>query len=197
MLRSKLFLLPCLLLTGLLTMAAAPPPHDDTPQVTVNEQGNIYVVEGSYSAPVSLNVGWDVLTDFAALPRFVSVVKRSEPLRHEGPRLLLRQDGVQTVLGFTKEFHLLLDVYEQPKQSVFFRNLDGRDFAVYSGVWRIWRTPEGVEVRYSLRVRPQGDPPDIFVKPILHDGVVSALTALRNEMLRRASSRADAAHLPP
>jgi hypothetical protein len=179
-----------------LVLAAAP---REPIQVTVNEQGPVYVVDGTFTAACSLDVAWDVLTDFANLPRFVSVVKRSEPLRHEGPRLLLRQDGEQRVLGFTKEFHLLLDLYEQPKQAVFFRNLDGRDFGVYSGSWRVWPVPGGVQVRYALRVRPNGDPPDLFVKPILHDGVVSALSALRIEMLRRATatrSRGDGEHPP-
>jgi hypothetical protein len=163
--------------------AAARPP---LPAVSIKRSGPVYVIDGSYTAACTVSQAWSVLTDYDGISRYVAVVTRSQVLERDGDRVLIDQSGAQKVLGFRHPFHLVLEVREQPRSAVLFRGVNGGEFPVYYGAWQLRPIAGGVEVQYHLRLRPRGDPPAIFARPVLHDGVAHVLDDLRLEMLRRA-----------
>ena len=128
---------------------------------------------------------WEVLTDYDRIDDFVPSVKRSEVKERRGNSLLLEQEWVARALFFVRTFSVLLETREEPERHILFRDLSGKDFELYEGVWRIEPAPQGVWVRYELRAKLVFFVPGFVAKKMFKKTAEDLLGEVRLEILRR------------
>lgn len=159
---------------------------DDVSEVTVIPRGEVYEVRGVFAAPVATDLAWEVLTDYAGIPRFVSSMKASRIEARDGSRVRLRQRATAGALMVRRTVEVVLDVVEEPRQRIAFTDVDGGDFRLYTGAWTIVPSPDGAEVRYALVVRPRAALPGFLGRNVLGGTSRRLLEEVRDEMIRRS-----------
>src|SRR6187399_2778323 len=105
-----------LVLFLLLTLPAWASPAD----VTVDDTDGSCRVRASFTAPVSRDIAWNVLSDYDSIGRFVSSVRTSRMERQADGRFLLRQDAVGSVFMFKHRIQVLLEIEEKAGSRIHF-----------------------------------------------------------------------------
>ncbi len=141
-------------------------------------------VTGSFTAPVSRRVAWDVLSDYDHISRFVSSIVSSKVERGTDGRLRVDQVATAKLLFVRKRIHVRLDVTEQAPQWILFRDVLGRDFRAYEGTWEVVPDSAGARVVYTLMAEPKTIPKSMC-RSMLKSAARELLQEVRAEMLRR------------
>jgi ribosome-associated toxin RatA of RatAB toxin-antitoxin module len=146
-----------------------------------------YKVEGSFFVDADPQIAWDVLTDYAHIPEFVHSMKVSRVLERNTENLVLEQEGEGGFLFFTKRIHLLLDVHEQPTQSIVFTDSSHKDFSFYQGTWSVGpsNSGHGLEIIYTLDAQQNFSAPAFIASDIVKGNVVDLLQSLRDRIQNR------------
>ena len=121
--------LATLLLLTLLAVdnATAQADHADraAPSVTVERDGDTYLVHASADLAAAPRVAWDTITDYERLPEFVPGVARSHVLSRTassaGERLVVDHVGVLRFLFFSRPVRVRLLVEQEPYTKVVAR----------------------------------------------------------------------------
>lgn len=112
-----------------------------------------YELEGRFTAPVSRETAWAVLTDYANIPAFVPSMRHSRIKERVEGSTLLEQESVGTAFIFSHTVRVLLKVREEPLQRISFQDTANLCFESYEGEWRLEDAPgEGTAVAYRLKV---------------------------------------------
>jgi hypothetical protein len=164
---------------------AACEPADVAVQTHVDH--GTYAVSADFVTPVSRDVVWSVLSDYGRLPTFVQGLRSSVIQRRTGGTLTVEQDAVGRYLFFSREVHLRLEITEQPRHSIVFRDSQATDFDAYAGSWRLSSTPGGCRVEYQLRARPKRSMPGFVGLKAFRDGASILIKQVQVEMCRRAA----------
>ena len=175
------------ILLALLLGIAAPAGASD-PMVTVQHKGEIYLVRGSFTTNVPVQVAWEVLTDYENIPRFVNTMKKSEVVGRDSSGLRLRQVATVGVFPARKTSRILLVVQEQPLQAIRFHDEMGQDFHHYKGAWELRADSARVTVSYSLDARPRSPILHVFGRNMMSHAAQDLLKQVRAEMERRAKA---------
>src|SRR5262249_53393184 len=122
--------------------------------LNVEDARGIYKVQGAFTAPVSVEVAWDVLTDYDHIGDFVRSVRTSKVEQRGEGRLLLRQDARGGRFPLQKVMHVRLRVQELHGRRITFIDQLGQDFRLYDGEWNLHPTAAGAAVTYTLEARP-------------------------------------------
>ena len=157
---------------------------DETKLSVAREADGAFRVHGEFTVLTSAPVAWDVLTDYANLPSFVSSMRSSVVTARDGDGLTVMQHGVGKVGPFTRSMYVTLQVVEKEPSRIEFHDVSGRTFASYSGSWAIAEIPGGVQVTYGVRVLLQ-TPPPVFGRSIVGKNARHLLDQVRLEMARR------------
>jgi hypothetical protein len=154
-----------------------------------NDRGSCNV-RGSFTAPVSGALAWQVLTDYDSLGLFVHSIESSR-LEHGGDgQPLVRQVALGGPFPFRRRVRVLLALDVDPQRRIGFHDLLGRDFRSYVGQWRL-RVDAGVtHVEYQLEAEPRGVVARAFCRGALRGMAEQLLTEVRVEMIRRARAEA-------
>jgi hypothetical protein len=171
-------------LLGPATELAAHGQASDTQLSVARESDGTYRVHGEFTVLASRPIAWDVLTDYANLPSFVSSLRRSVVTARQSGSITVVQHGEGKVGPFTRSVHVTLEVVETEPTRIDFRDVSGRTFASYSGTWVIAEIPDGVHVTYDVRVLPRTAPP-VFGRTIVGRNARHLLDQVRCEMARR------------
>lgn len=168
-------------------LAGEPPAlREEEPVVVLEDHGEgLYHLAGTFEVPVPVSVAWEVLTDYGHIGEFVPTVRESEVLEREGTGVLLRQVFSGSFLFFTRTARVRLRVEEKEPGLIRFRDVAGRDFHRYEGIWKIEPAPGGARVYYGLEAQPDFQVPGFLLKAQLTEGVRGLLKGVRNEMNRR------------
>lgn len=169
---------PLLLVAGLARASDVNVTLDDT-------RGSCHV-HGSFIAPVSTAVAWDVLADYDSIGQFVRSVRASRMERQADGRLLLRQDAVGGLFLFRRRMQVLLEIKEESGARIGFRDVLGKDFRSYVGEWRIAADSLGTQVVYELEAEPRAAVARALCRGALRSAARDLLTQVRAEMMRRA-----------
>lgn len=147
------------------------------------DQWGHFKVEGSFFVEADPSVAWDVLTDYNRIPSFVHSMKVSEASQRTGDDLVLRQEGEGGFLFFTQRIHLLLNVHEQPKKSIFFEDTSHKDFSFYQGTWTINPAAGNtLEIIYTLDAEEHFGAPAFLVGDSIQGSVRDLLQSVQREM---------------
>lgn len=140
---------------------------------------------GTFDAPISGAVAWDVLTDYDGIGRFVPSVRASRLELQPDGRKRLHQDAVGGFFLLRRRMKVLLELDEVPRHRIVFRDVLGKDFSSYVGEWRIDTDSTGLHVHYELRAEPRAAYLRGFCRPALRSAARDLLEQVREEMLRR------------
>jgi hypothetical protein len=165
--------------------AAARP---DATLTVAHRSDGAYEVQGVFFASAAPARAWEVLTDYANLPSFVSSMRSSAATPGPGGLTLVVQEAVGKAGPFSRTLHVALEVREQAPHRIDFRDTSGRSFSSYAGSWTVEPAGDGVRVGYTLVAQPHSAPP-FFARPILSSNARALLDEVRIEILRRESVR--------
>jgi ribosome-associated toxin RatA of RatAB toxin-antitoxin module len=144
---------------------------------------------GRFHAAVSVATAWQVLTDYEGIPRFVPSVRESRLEQDPNGQRRLWQDAVGSAFMMRHRVHVLLQLDEVVDQRIAFRDVLGEDFREYAGEWRVVPDTAGVRIEYELRAEPSSAMLRLFCRGALLRGAQDLLGQVREEMLRRGTTR--------
>lgn len=179
-------------LTGLivvLSILSAPALGANTP-VSVDVEsgaGKTYVVDAAFDVNVPPSIAWEVLTDYEGIGRFVSSIRQSTIRRREAGRVLLEQHGVGRAWIVSLPMHVILDVREQDQRVLAFRDVCGKTFTAYEGMWELSTIGAATRVTYRLKADPNGRQPAMLARSAIRGSVRKLLDEVRDEILARAA----------
>jgi hypothetical protein len=154
----------------------------------LTREGDAYLVSAGFETAASTAAVFAVLTDYEAMPRFVSSMESSRVLCRHGSKVVLLQRGSGRFLWVRRSVALTLEVEEAPGR-VSFREVGGGAFKTYEGDWVIAPAPGGSAVRYRLTAEPDRSlGPRFAARSVLARDVGALIDELRRELDRRAAA---------
>lgn len=166
---------------GLAPALAAPSVH-----VSARAEGG-HVLTASFAVGATPEVAWQVLTDYEALPRFVSSLTSSVVVgRGDGDTVHVAQEGTGRFGIVSRRVHVVLAIQQPSPDRLEFRDTCTRSFHVYRGSWSVEPLRGGSLVTYRLEARPRFFAPGIVAGRAARGNVASLLEDVRSEMERRA-----------
>ena len=184
--KTVLMLITVLAMLGLPLAAARP--AGDTPVISVRDDGAGYVVSAQFSVAESPAIVRAVLTDYEGISRFMPGVRTSRVLERTGDSARLEQEAVSRFMMFSKRVHLVLDVTEGD-DAIRFRDLCGKSFIRYEGIWLIARRGDSTKIQYELTAEPAFDVPGFVLRKLFDRDARTMIEGLRSEMAARSPAR--------
>ena len=168
-----------------LRVAAFAPNEDIVVKVRKDGHGVAIDVDCPVKAP--WQVVWDVLTDYARMPQFISNIQYSAVEEAAGNVLRVRQKGKASRGPLTVTFDMLREVELVPQSEIRSRLLTSGDLESSDFVTRIVLAEDGVHIVNSGRYVPK-----VWVPPVLGPALIEAEThkqfgEFRTEILRRSA----------
>ena len=155
------------------------------PGVSVREERGVFVVTARFHVPQAPDAVLAVLTDYAAIPRFMTDVTTSVVRERSAASIVVEQEAVSRVALFSTRVHLVLEISEEAGV-LRFRDRCGCSFNRYEGAWQLTDSPDGTEVAYHLAAAPSFDVPDFLLTRVLKRNAVTMIEQLRREIAVRA-----------
>ncbi|MDE2291684.1 MAG: SRPBCC family protein [Elusimicrobia bacterium] len=144
-----------------------------------------YAVAGGFLVEGGTRAAWDVLTDYARIPRFVPSMVSSRVTGRAGAALMVEQESVARLFLFHKTVRVLLSVTEEPGRRIEFRDVSHRDFASYAGSWRLEPRGDATYVSYRLDARGRFGAPGFLARSAFRREASRLLSEVRAEIVRR------------
>src|SRR5438132_22922 len=110
---------------------AAPAPNGVVASVTHGPEG--FEVDGRFRVAAPPEVVWAVLTDYEAIPKFVSSMHESRIRERSADRLVVEQVAVARLFLFKRQLRTTLEVREAPPGLIRFEDIQHQDFERYQG----------------------------------------------------------------
>jgi ribosome-associated toxin RatA of RatAB toxin-antitoxin module len=138
-----------------------------------------------FSVPQETQSVVAVLTDYAAIPRFMPEVRFSNVIERSDDRVVVEQEAVARFLMFSKKVHLVLEVQQQGN-TIRFRDRCGKSFTRYQGTWTVVEREGQSQVTYELQAHPSFDVPEFLLKRLLKRDADQMIERLKIEIGARA-----------
>lgn len=183
--RAKKLLIVVLLAVLPLGVAAFTPNEDIVVKVRKDGPGVAIDVVCPVDAPWP--IVWEVLTDYAHMPQFISNIQYSVVEETTGNVLRVRQKGKASRGPLTLTFDMLREVELVPQSEIRSRLISG-DLKSSDFVTRIVQAKDGIQIVNNGRYIPK-----MWVPPVLGPAMIEAETQkqfgeFRAEILRRSAS---------
>jgi len=150
-----------------------------------------YAVEGHFLVPVARPIVWQVLTDYAHMPKFISSMRRCTVEHRDDDHLVLKQEAEGHLYFFSRTIEVELSVIEMPMTQITFEDIGNKDFVSYQGSWEIRGNNQGpLEVIYRLNAKRKFSAPGFLAKAAFAKNVESLLNEVRTEIVRRQERKA-------
>ena len=159
---------------------------DSPVSVTLDQEGGRYSLVEEITVLVDPQIAWNVLTDYDHLSQFVHSI-RGHIRSKNGEVFLVHQVASGGFLFFTASVEVLLKVHEEPNRWILFKDVSGKDFKGYSGIWTLRPVSQGVVVNYQLEVERNKNTPGFVSGDLLRSATKDLLNEVRVEMERRES----------
>ena len=177
-------LLPRLLVLSVLLCASLARAASPVQTLEVRRQGDGYVIDASFLAPVPRTLAWSVLTDFDAMARFVPNLQESRITAGTGQQITVRQRGVARFGPFEFPFDSVRRIELRPPGSIDSMQTAGNLRRLESHT-TLAVAPGGTLVSYRVELLPGSDFPALIGAVFLRHEVREQLEAIVQEMLRR------------
>lgn len=174
---------------ALLAGLAAPALGAEELQVQVERRGELFHVNASARIAASLEIAWQVLTDYERLPRFVPGILRSKVLIRSGNRVLIEQEGEARFLMFSFPIEIRIEVEERPRETVNSRAVSGNMRSMW-GRYELQRDAarSGVTLRYFGALEPDFALPPLIGMAALRATIEDQFEAMVREIERRGAA---------
>ena len=153
--------------------------------MNVTREGDTYVVNAVFFAPVAQSIAWDVLTDFDHLQGWVPNVALSKTTKREENWVFVEQRGVAKFgaasFPYTTERKIELAMPTTIKTT----QLKGSMRRVESTL-QLEPEGKGTKINYHLEIVPSVIASTVMSKPFVEHEVTEQFTAIIGEMTRRA-----------
>lgn len=148
-----------------------------------------YELHGGFDVDASSAAVWEVLTDYAGIPSFVSSMRSSRVLetRPDGS-MLVEQKAAGGMFFLTRTVTILL-VVRREDAALAFEDVGRESFWRYEGEWRAASAPEGMRVTYHLVAQPDFIAPSMIMGRVMKRGARDLLDQVRAEIERRRDRR--------
>jgi carbon monoxide dehydrogenase subunit G len=157
------------------------------PEVTVATEAGVYEVRGEFTTRAPLATAWEVLTDYARIPAFVSSIRESVVEQRNGDSLRVRQLASVGVFPFRRTARVTLTVHEIPRRRIEFSDVSGNHFREYAGSWTLREVSGSTLVSYALAAVPRSGPPEWLGRGFMSHSVNDLLSQVQAEIERRAA----------
>ncbi len=185
------------ILAGALALTSSAAADDDVESLEVEQLGSgTYRARGSFVIAAPTQAAWEAITDYDGIPRLAPTVELCRVVSRDGNNVVVEQEVVASVLFFSKRIRLLLQILESPQRAVAFRDVAGDDFKSYVGFWKLEEVSDSLRVSYGLDLERGFSAPDFVARSFFRKQAESVLSAMREDILRRAASDAPAAAAP-
>jgi len=176
------FLLAIFLLAGAGAVAAADSPIRS---ISVARDGDTYVVNAVFFAPVPQSVAWDVLTDFDHLQGWVPNVAQSKATKREENWVIVEQRGVAKFGAASFPYVTERKIEMTMPTSIRTTQIKGSMRRVESTL-QLEVEGKGTKINYHLEIVPSVLASTVMSKPFLENEVTEQFTAIVGEMTRRS-----------
>ncbi len=159
-------------------------PHGATVVLTKTPEG--YQVDGVCPVRATRATAWSVLTDYEGIDRFVPSMQVSRVLSRAPDHWVVEQIASARVFVFGRKMRVVLEIHEQPPDSIRFKDIARDDFSDYRGLWRFEGHGTDTRVIYRVTAKPRFSVPDFVLRHALRTSIQSLLTDVGREIERRA-----------
>jgi carbon monoxide dehydrogenase subunit G len=186
--RHFLWGLPALLLAPRAVLAQSDDPLVDESSIQVRRQGEVWIVEARFTAPVPPALAWAVLTDFDNMARIVSNLNSSRVVSRQGNVLQVEQKGRARFGLFSVAFESLREITLTPRRRIQARGLSGSAKQFESDM-TLAVEGEGTVFTYRVDMVPDFWLPSLLGPSLLRHEMAEQFSALVAEMQRRSTPR--------
>ena len=158
--------------------------------VSVREEGGMYLVRARFDVPQTADLARSVLTDYEQIPRFMPDVKTSVVVERTAWRLLVEQEAVSKFGLFSKTVHLRLEVIEDGN-TIRFSDRCGKSFKQYDGSWTLLPAGSRTTLTYELTAQPDFGVPEFIIKRLLKRDAGEMIARMRGEIAARGRQATD------
>lgn len=158
----------------------------DDVAVDVDRSATSFRVQAAATVAAPPALVWEVLTDYANLPRFIPGLASSVVHLRAGNRVLLEQQGAAQFLWFSYPIDVRLEVMESPQEWITSRNVGG-NLRRMAGRYELRPAPGGTLLRYSGELEPDFELPFIIGTLAVRAMAEKQFAAMVAEIERRAA----------
>ena len=158
--------------------------------VSVREEGGMYLVRARFDVPQTADLARSVLTDYEQIPRFMPDVKTSVVVERTASRLLVEQEAVSKFGLFSRTVHLRLEVTEDGN-TIRFIDRCGKSFKHYGGSWTLLPAGSRTTLTYELTAQPDFGVPEFLIKRLLKRDAGEMIARMRGEIAARGRQATD------
>jgi hypothetical protein len=179
----------------------------DRVDVDVRRSGRRFEAEAVLELDASLEIAWDTITDYDALPRFMPGIRACRVVERRAgsggsERLVVEQQGEFRFLLFAQAMTVHLDVEHQPQRLAVAKAtrfdlgwLSRGAIDVFEGRYELTsktvrRGPPRVQVRYQALIGLRLPPPPPVGSVAVRQNLAAQLDAVAREIVRRAGATA-------
>ena len=156
--------------------------------VTLTKTPDGYQVDGVCPVRATRATAWSVLTDYEGIDNFAPSMRVSRVLSRAPDHWLVEQIASARVFVFGRKMRVVLEIHEQPPDSIRFADIAKEDFIGYHGLWRIESQGTDTRVIYRVTATPRFSVPDFVMRNALRTNLRALLPAVGREIERRAAS---------
>lgn len=152
--------------------------------IAVQQIGETYIIDATVDVPVTVDLAWDVLTDFDHMTSILGdltaskVISRNENIWH------VRQEGVAKYGPFSYSFEAVREIHLEPKTRIVSKNLSGT-VAQMNSLAEIVPMNQGVQIRYHVEMETGSMLARMFGLPFVRHEVEEQLQRMAKEMTTR------------
>jgi len=143
-------------------------------------------IEISMLVPVPLAIAWQVLTDFAGMPRFVPNLESSRIITGQGSNTVrVEQRGTASFGPFSQKFESVREIEMRPMQEIHVRQLSGTARRMES--WMHLKNLGDQQTRLNYRAEIVADTliPPLIGPTLLQHEMAEQFSAMISEMVKR------------
>jgi carbon monoxide dehydrogenase subunit G len=156
--------------------------------LVVERQGERIHVHAQSEVDAGPETVWATLSDYDELAAFIPDMVSSRTVSRAGARAVVEQKGTAGVGLFRQGFSVLLEVVEQPHDSISLTGIGG-DFRRFDARYDIVRLgPHRTRIVYEATLVPDLPVPPLVGMPVMRSMIGSQFDALVREMKRRGGS---------
>jgi ribosome-associated toxin RatA of RatAB toxin-antitoxin module len=154
--------------------------------VDVERSEASFRVSATATMAASAAQAWEVLTDYASLPRFIPGLASSIVHLRAGSRVLVEQKGEARFFIFSYPIDVRLEIMESPHDWITSRGVGGT-LRRMSGRYDLRASRGGTVLRYSGELEPDFDLPPLIGTLAVRTMVEEQFAAMVAEIERRAA----------
>lgn len=162
---------------------------DQKIDVTVQQNGETFMIDASAEVPVSVDTAWGVMTDFDHMTTILGNLTLSKVISRNGNTWTVRQEGVAKYGPFTYSFESDREIHLEPMKRIVARNLTGIATRMDSEAEIVPLNQGGVRIKYHIEMVPGSLLARMFGLPFVQHEVEEQLQGMVREMtMRRAAA---------